>query len=356
MDKIEQQINIVLEMMKNEKSRKMVLNFLTNDTKIFSQNLIKLKKSIESKGFVSEGMIKKYFMYANTILQKGEKLEEAVGQKYLIQKIKKIFRMLMIDSPVYESLLVKRAYDKPRGYPGDYQMIELFYNNKTISTGIGFCGDKYILKDSYVVAVRKRKDCMREILSEYFGASGTSLINVMNIGSGSCREIRELFKSSHGIKKKIIFTLIDQDKGALDFSRDAFKRMPGYVQENVKFNFVKENVLNIFRKHKYKDMLQGQDMIYSIGLADYLPDLYLGRLLKFCFESLKQGGKIIIAHKNIKKYNAVAPDWFCDWSFFPRSKENLVDILTTYIDTASCKIEFKEEKLKYIYFVVVSKL
>ena len=50
-------------------------------------------------------------MYANTILQKGEKLEEAVGQKYLIQKIKKIFRMLMIDSPVYESLLVKRAYD-----------------------------------------------------------------------------------------------------------------------------------------------------------------------------------------------------------------------------------------------------
>lgn len=355
MKKIEQKINNIIETVEDRNLRKKIIVFLLNDTKIFSRKLVELNNKIEAQGFVSDEINKKYFLYASEILNKAEKLEKTVGERNLMKKIKNVFRKLLLDGPVYESSMVRRAYTKPKGYPGDYQIIELFYNNKPISKGIGLCGDKYILKDSYVSAVRKRKDYMKSILCEYLENAELRLINILNIGCGSCREIRELFKSDISSGKNVNITLIDQDEDALVFSRDSLANISNIIPENVKFNFLKENALNIFKKNEYKDILQGQDMIYSIGLTDYLPDIYLGRLIKVCFELLNPNGKLIFAHKNIKQYKALAPDWFCDWSFFPRSKKDIIDIVETYIDRTDCKVGFRENDMRNIFFTEISK-
>jgi extracellular factor (EF) 3-hydroxypalmitic acid methyl ester biosynthesis protein len=355
MDKFKQQINDILAMIEKDEIRKKILNFFTKDIKAYSQKLIELAQKIETNGIVADETNKKCLSFTNEILQKAEELEKVVDRRAL-KKIKDAFRMSLIDGPAYESLIVKRAYDKPRGYPGDYQIIELFYDNKPISKGIGFYGDKYILNDNYVRAIRKRKDCMKKIIDNFIKNSESSSTNILDIGCGSCREIRELFMSNFNTSKKLIFTLVDQDKDALVFSRNAFKHISEHIPKNVKFNFVKENIFNFFKNKKYKNMLKGQNMIYSIGLADYLPDIYLGRLIKFCFELLEPKGKIIIAHKNIKRYKALAPDWFCGWSFFPRNRRNLVDIVKTYIDKSNYDIKFGEENLKYIFFMVINKL
>ncbi len=355
MDKIKQQIDDILITIEEEK-RKYILDFFVKDVKVYSKRLIKLSQKTESSVAVSAETNKRYHLFTNEILQKAGELENLVNQRIVIQKIKNVFRMFLIDSPVYESLLVKRAFDKPRGYPGDYQMIELFYDNQPISKGIGFCGDKFILNDNYVKAIRNRKDGMLEILVNYIKSSKSSSINILNIGCGSCREIRELFLSGIKTRNKINLTLIDQDKDALDFSRYSFKKMSSHIPKNIKFKFVKENVFNFFKNKKYQNMFKGQNIIYSIGLADYLPDLYLGRLIKSCSELLESKGQLIIAHKNIKQYKALAPAWFCDWSFFPRNKRNLIDIGKTYIDQTNYDVKFKEAKSKYIFFMLVNKL
>ncbi len=132
--------------------------------------------------------------------------------------------------------------------------------------------------------------------------------------------------------------------------------MSEHIPKNVKFKFVKDTVFNLFKNKKYKKILKGQNMIYSIGLADYLPDMYLGRLIKFCFELLESKGTLIIAHKNIKRYKALAPDLFCDWSFFPRNRRDLEDIVKTYIDKTNYDLKFRKEKLKYVFFMVINKL
>jgi hypothetical protein len=354
MDKFKQQINDILAMIEKDEIKKIILDFFKKDVKTYLQKLIKLDQKIETKRIVSEDINKKYRLLANGIIQKAEKLEKVVDQQ-LLKKIKNVFRILLINSPVYKSLIVKRAYNKPRGYSGDYQIIELFYDDRPISKGIGLCGDKYILNDNYVKAVRKRKDCMKKILGGFIKNSELSSINILNLGCGSCREIRELFLSDFNINKKLNFILVDQDKEALAFSRDAFKKISSHIPNNIKFNFVKANVLDLFKNKKYKNVLKGQDMIYSIGLADYLPDIFLGRLLKFCFELLESKGKLIIAHKNIKRYKASAPDWFCDWYFFPRNIKNLIDIINTYLDKVKFKIEFNEGKSERIFFITINK-
>lgn len=339
---------------KENKIKKMIYSFFMKDVKECSQKLLKLDRKIESNSIQLAEASRKYSLFANEIIKKAEKLEKTVDRS-LLRKVKNTFRMLLIDGPAYKSLLFKRAYEKPQGYPGDYHMIELFYDNKPISKGIGFCGDEYILNDSYVMAVRKRKEYMKRILDDFIENSASSSVNILNLGCGPCREIRELLISNIVKNKKLIFTLVDQDEDALAYSRNALEKVSKHLHGNIKYKFIKANILDFFNNKKYKNIIKKQDLIYSIGLADYLPDTFLGRLIKYCSGLLKSEGKLIIAHKNVKRQKDTIPDWFCDWSFFQRSREDLVDIFRTYVDINNYEVRFKEEKLKYFFFMIVTK-
>lgn len=355
MNKTNEQVNNVLAVIERPQVKKKVSDFLLKDLNKYTENLFKLEQRLELKRSSPSDITKKYYLLTDEIIKKAGMLEQLVDQKYYIDNIKRSFRTILSETPAYKSLLIKRAFDKPRGYPGDFQMIESFYNNKPVSEGIGKCGDKYLLSDNYVRVVRKRKDSMNEILGDFIKNSKSSSIKILNIGCGSSREIRELIESGLRSDKKIVFTLVDQDKDALDFSRTSLNDLVK-LSHSVKFKYVKENALNLFRNNKYKNLFKGQNLIYSIGLADYLPDSYLGELIKFCFEILTGKGELIIAHKNIKKYRAVAPDWFCGWTFFPRDKKEMVNLVKTYLGESSYDMKIRKEKLKYVFFMDIHKL
>lgn len=349
-----QKINDILLMTNNIKVKKKISDFLIKDVKTYVDKLVGLESEIESASITLNEANKIFSSYTNQIIRKAEELELNVNG-LILKNIKETFREILKNSPVYKSLIARRGHDKPRGYPGDCQIIEIFYENKPISKGIGFCGDKHFLKDDYVRAVRDRKNDMRELLYGFIRYSKLSSINILNLGCGSCREIRELFLDNYKTRKKINFTLVDQDKEALRFSEKELNRISDCIPKNTRFKFIEKDIYSIFGENKNKNILQKYDLIYSIGLADYLPDAFLGRLIKSCFELLKTGGKLIIAHKNIKTYKASAPDWFANWYFFPRNRKDLVEIVGTYVDKTAFEMEFKQGKSRRIFFLVMKK-
>ena len=66
-----------------------------------------------------------------------------------------------------QSFLMSRGLNKPNGHPGDYETLEAIYDNKPISSGIGEYLDRYFLNAPLAVAVRNRKDRMRDILFDF---------------------------------------------------------------------------------------------------------------------------------------------------------------------------------------------
>ncbi len=114
MEKIKQQMNDILEMIEEDKIRKKIIDFFMKDVKAYLQKLIKLDQKIKTNGIVSAETNKRYFLFTNEIIEKAEELEKVIGQRLLVQKIKNTFRMFLIDSPAYKSLIVKRAYDKTK--------------------------------------------------------------------------------------------------------------------------------------------------------------------------------------------------------------------------------------------------
>ncbi len=288
----------------------------------------------------------------DAILQEGKKLEDSLEDPALIKKVKQLFRECGI--PVgMKSDIMMHAFSKPRGYAGDYGIIEIVYDNKISSRGIGYCADKRFLNDDYARAVRSRKTMMREMLAGFIKEAPGPSLRILNIACGSCREIKELFEQNTvDASKKIEFTLVDQDQEAIDFSLKALSHSPAHVVYtplcHSVYDYLKE-------PDKYRKLLTDQDLVYTIGLADYIPDQRLKDLIAFLFSVVKPGGKLVFAHKDSKNYSPLAPDWWCDWTFHLRDMQETVDLVkSTGMRGYNLSVE-RETDTNIIFFIIIEK-
>lgn len=352
---IQKQINPILHMVDTlivSKIKNKITNFLSNDALNFAKDLIKLDKKLEEREFEEQEVQRDIYNSSEDIAKKGKEVEELIKHKAIMKEIKKSFRLLA-EGWVYQSLLIERALKKPRGYPGDYKMLELIYDNIPVSSkkGVGYYFDNYFLSNAYSTAVRNRKDFMKKFLADFIKKESSSSINILNLACGSCREIKELYSNFSSHKSKIKFTCVDQDDEALEFSKKSLSHLP----YNAEVVFLKENILHFFSKPQYySEKLKNFDIVYSIGLADYFPDRLLKRLIKFAFTITLPGGKFILAHKDIDKYQPVSPDWFCDWTFIPRDEEKLLSLISD-TELSNYSIAIEREQSNKIFFVIITK-
>jgi len=289
----------------------------------YLNDLSALSSKMDNELITQEDAFPRVFQISNKILKQGDKLETFLQDRVLVRRIKKIFRQLC--SPwVYRSDIVKYAYEKPRGYPGDYGLLEIIYDKKILSAKIGYCYDNYFLENPYAVAVRNRKNKMKEILLRFFKNTTKDNLSILNLACGSARELRNIFVDEEFEPEfNIVVSLVDQDKEALEFSQ----KILGGSSKKISFNLFNHNILDYYKeKEKYFSILGEHDIIYSIGLADYLPEKILKQLILFCFDLLRPKGILVIAHKDSKQYKPLAPDWWCDWTFYHRGEEDVVNI------------------------------
>ena len=288
----------------------------------------------------------------NDIFLKGYALEEIVDSVGM-KKIKQLFRELT-GCWFYQSPVVKMAYEKPRGYPGDYELFEIIYNGKPLAkeSTVGFYFDKYFLNNAYSQAVRTRKNKMKNILQDLIENNSSRCLRLLNVACGPCREIRELLSEPLLTSRaNLHFTGLDNDEGALRFSKSALDKLP----PSITARFLNENVLDLFRSNKYYDLIGKQNVIYILGLTEYLPDRVFKKLMYFLSQLLDDKGTLVITYKDKDiPFPSLPPDWVCDWAFIKRSKDNLVDAAKGLgLDKYSLRIE--KEGTGTIFFLMLSK-
>ncbi|MCM8824483.1 MAG: PilZ domain-containing protein [Candidatus Omnitrophica bacterium] len=340
----------LLSGIKDIEIKKIVSDFFLKDLLEYINEIIKLIPYFSIEEMYSEDLEKKLEQLNTQFLLKGHCIEELLSDKKNMEKVKDNFREL-VGTWAYKSVIMKRAFEKPRGYPGDYRMLEIVYDNKPISKNIGVYFDNYFLKNPYAVAVRIRKDRLREILLSFFNETKLSKVNILNIACGSCREIRELLPSLK-TKSSIVFSCLDWDEEALGFSEATLSPIK---PKNVEFKFIKEDVMNLIKNESTILSLGKQDLIYSIGLIDYLPDRILKKLIYALYQLLEKDGKLILTHKNREKtFPPIPPDWFCDWKFVPRNKEEVIDLFYK-CGISDFSLSTESDDFEYIYYFTITK-
>ena len=350
---ISQRVKDIIKKIKFDKKKKTVIGFFANDVKSYGQKISILEDKIKNNDISHKTACTRFSLYSDNLFKKIGKIERMVNEKVILKHIKNTFRS-ELKSLIDSSLLMSRGFYKPSGHPGDFKTIEMFYDKDIVSEGIGFCGDKYILQDNYVKAVRIRKNMMKKELVSFIRESKPNSLSIMNLGCGSSREMREIFPKL-SCNKELNFTLVDWDKEALKFAKKSLNLHK--VGKNTIFKFRRENIFNFYRyPQRYIKALKRQDLIYSIGLADYMPNLIFGETIKFCFNLLKENGTLMIAHKNVKVHKSYASDWFCDWNFYSRSIKDVKEVVYENLKGYEFSLRIVKEKTNHIFFVVVTKL
>ncbi|HTY44751.1 MAG TPA: PilZ domain-containing protein [Patescibacteria group bacterium] len=343
-------IQPVLDAIKEKDAKDQVARFFLTEVKGYLGKAEELNKLLLNNKIKPKEIEERLAHLNDFVVQKADELDAAIHNRIYTKKIKEAFRAL-VNCWTNKGLITKHALQKPRGYPGDYELIEVVYDKKPISEGIGFYYDKDFLDNEYAVGVRERKNRMKRLLKEQIELNGKNKLNILNLACGSCRELREMLLEEHfAPSKEVNFVCLDQDRGALEFAR----KQLGHLPKNVSFRFVEENVLNLTDKNKSPHALSGFDIIYNIGLADYLPDRVLKRLIGFCCDAMVKGGKFIIAHKDILEHKPLQPNWFCDWEFYPRTEDELLQMIHSMkLDNFSVQKEYLEPSC--IFFLTLTK-
>lgn len=209
------------------------------------------------------------------------------------------------------------SINKPFGYPGDFAILELVYNNQAhqnTQTAIGQWIDKWAISTVLPRAVKARKNALRHYLESFIAQrKHLGVQNIMSIACGSAREIRELPKES---LTNANFHLLDQDTKALDFVKSFMSSRP----EKLQIDFIEADALKPFK------LKSKCDLIYSFGLYDYLQDKYLDKSIKNSVGHLKEDGIFLFALKDYRFYPHWFYDWFYNWRFVSRTIEDGYEI------------------------------
>lgn len=218
-----------------------------------------------------------------------------------------------------QSWIADRSRTKPSGFPGDYEMLVKLYDEQTPARGIGGYLDLCILDLPLARAVRSRLAAVRDFLIAEMRTCSHPL-RVLDIASGPCREYEQWPETDHGAE----IVAFDSDPQALAYV--ASHVVPG-LPANVSLRGERYNALRTRSAETTIGKFGRFDLLYSVGLCDYLPDEQLIEMLRAWQATLNAGGVMYVAFKDAERYDKTPYQWHLDWFFFQR---NLEDCLRLY--------------------------
>jgi extracellular factor (EF) 3-hydroxypalmitic acid methyl ester biosynthesis protein len=260
-----------------------------------------------------EALLDEITILTDSMLQACAQFEQEVNDPLTLKQTQVYFRE-KTHPTLSKSYAINRCRTWPLGQQGDFMTLELAYKNMPLSEGIGYYLDKYFMATTLGVGVRERVVKMRELLKQELICS--SKAKVLDVACGSCREVFELAPDIKASGAK--FTCVDLDPAALDFALDRFG-YAGLTEEHA--TLIQYNALRMFDIETAQTEFGMQDIIYSIGFFDYLPDDFLVKLLNSLYKLLNPGGKLIASFKDSNRYRSELFQWLVDWDGFLQRNE-----------------------------------
>lgn len=325
----------------------LIHNFL-EQVKEYVNFLKAFQTKINKRSAFSNALQEDFDCAQDNILSAAFAIESKIRSPKLQKKLRSLFRE-KTGRYIFQSKIARRAYKKPRGYPGDYLVFEMIYDSRPVSKGIGLYLDNWIFKHPLTQGIIYRKNKIKYFLNGLLSNSSRDL-KILNIGCGSSREIRELAQDKK-LTNRGSFILLDQDEEALDFSKNLIKKLN---YNNLNISFLKKDVLSWLGLSRKKIDLSCQDVVYSIGVADYFLKTTLEYFIKLSFRMLKPKGKLIVplcsAH-DLKLYTHLA--WFCEWHFYKHDGHSIKRFIEKGLGIKNVRL--LSEDRQPIFFVIIEK-
>lgn len=221
----------------------------------------------------------------------------------------------------------RRAFQKPFGYPGDYEVMRFLYE-------LPFEGPTLFAKTMSLVtdemaasrAVRQRKNLVKRWLKARL-QNRTLPLRVLAIAAGPAQELQELLTETPRLQAPIEVVMFDQDKGALAY---AYRRMQPLTENReghaVRVLYLHESIKRLLHDRTLFDEFGAFDLIYSAGLFDYLRVSTAVQLARDFYARLAPGGQLLISNMVPENPSRWYMEHHLDWFLLYRSRAELMEI------------------------------
>ncbi len=185
---------------------------------------------------------------------------------------------------IHQDPYAHRSFTKPRGYPGDPELIDFYfgYNGPNEdATVLGREIFRYSMARPASESVRSRAALLGNLIDEV--ARKNPRAKILSIACGHLREAAW----SDAVQSGAIGSLIglDEDAESIEFIK------------KTKGNLPIEPYLCTIRSIVHRDhCFENLDLVYTAGLLDYFQVPFAARLTTIMFEMLNPGGRLLVGN------------------------------------------------------------
>jgi extracellular factor (EF) 3-hydroxypalmitic acid methyl ester biosynthesis protein len=218
-------------------------------------------------------------------------------------------------------MLQLRAREKPRGYAGDFETLQLFYDKSTCDDPLGKLFDRYFQRQTAVEAVRARIDLVAaRIVDAVVDRPKEGNFQIASIGSGPAIEIEIAVRSlPENYRDAIRIQLFDFDPDALEHAAIRL----GALLPGSRIATHRENLYRLTESASAANALEDSDFLFCTGLFDYLADDAAVRLLKFLYDKLTPGGRLTVGNFALHNPSRSYMEWIGNWYLIYRDPDDL---------------------------------
>jgi extracellular factor (EF) 3-hydroxypalmitic acid methyl ester biosynthesis protein len=245
-----------------------------------------------------------------------------------------------------EDALTKRAFEKPRGYAGDAELLDMMYGTEHCwspppMSELGQWLHSCTTVSSACMGVRSR----RAIISEYLDQLAVRHQNA-DVLSLACGHLREAEISASLIRRRFgRFLAVDNDPLSLELVDREYGR---FGVESIAAN-ARETLSG---RIGFSDF----DFIYTSGLLDYLNESMGQRLALELFDRLNPGGQLLLTNFLPDIEGVGYMETFMDWRLIYRDRVDMMLLAERIPDRQIQQINVFSEENYNVVFLVIEKV
>lgn len=233
------------------------------------------------------------------------------------------------------SKFLARTNSRPRGYAGDSVLMRWIYENEYRGPTIfARLMHKHPVLTAAAQAVRNRRELIAKTLHEARknGAENSSSpLRFMSVACGPAWELRDVFSTPADVGAFSV-ALLDQDTHALAEARDGVREIAERLGEEPEVTYVRGSVRTMLRDPDLAKRWGHFDLVYSMGLFDYLTRPVAEAVLRKLYSLLNPGGRLIIGNFHVGNPTRTYMEYWMDWVLLHRTSQQMLDLASVLPD------------------------
>ncbi|HTQ50679.1 MAG TPA: class I SAM-dependent methyltransferase [Candidatus Acidoferrales bacterium] len=274
-----------------------------------------------------------------------EKLEAASGKiSHDLRPAHRLFAQRQLHPLTLGSPFGRRAYEKPLGYAGDYEMVNMIalnpYQGKTLFDKIV---NLWFLSQWPSRAHRNRLLYLKERLEDETRRAlrNHQKARIYNFACGPAIEVQR-FLADFQFNEEAELTLADFNQETLDYVTRAVRKIKDRLSLGTSVKFQRKSVYQILKENQTKpDTRPEYDFIYCAGLFDYLPDTTCRQLMEAFYGWLAPGGLLVVTNVMDNRPFRHMLEFVLDWYLIYRNVEQGAGVIPESIpaDARNIKVD-----------------